>query len=316
MAGSSESTLGNRTRIHLIRVLRLAERQWGVVARWQLEQCGLSSAAISRWVASGRLHRIYPGVYAVGHRAICTEGRLLAAVLYAGPGAALSHASAASWWGLLSYLPSSTHVCSPVQRQSPKGVCVHRAKRIDRVMRHGIPVTPVARTLVDFASIAPLESVRKAVAEADYWRILDLSAIDALTGMGRAGSTRLKRALELHRPQYARTLSPLEDRFLDLCRRHRIPLPEVNLTVCGYKVDALWRAERVIVELDGRSAHGTDARMERDRGRELALRAGGCWVLRYSWRQVTREGPAVAEDVRRVLKTRGALEVGAGLSSP
>jgi Transcriptional regulator, AbiEi antitoxin len=100
-------------RIHFTRVLRLAEGQWGVIARWQLEQCGLSTAAIPRWVASGRLHRIYPGVYAVGHRAIPLEGQLLAAVLYAGPGAAVSHASAAHWWELIPHLPDTNPRLKP-----------------------------------------------------------------------------------------------------------------------------------------------------------------------------------------------------------
>lgn len=129
-------------RIAVTRVLRLAERQWGVIARWQLEQCGLSAAAISRWVASGRLQRIYPGVYAAGHRAIPVEGRLLAAILYAGPGAALSHSSAAHWWGFLPYLPETTHTTGPRRRRSIEEVRVHRAQRIERVMRRGVPVTP------------------------------------------------------------------------------------------------------------------------------------------------------------------------------
>jgi hypothetical protein len=105
MPGSTQSSPGNRERIAVTRVFRrvlqVAERQWGVIAGWQLEHCGVSRSAISRWAASGRLHRIYPRVYAVGHRAVCVEVRLLAAILYAGRGAALSHASAASWWGLL-----------------------------------------------------------------------------------------------------------------------------------------------------------------------------------------------------------------------
>src|SRR5215213_3749143 len=131
MARSTQSASGKRMPIALKRVLRLAERQWGVVARWQLEQHGLSAAAISRWAASGRLHRIYPGVYAVGHRAICTEGRLLAAVLYAGPGAALSHASAASWWNLVSYSPNSVHVCTPVRRRNQRRLLVHHRTELD-----------------------------------------------------------------------------------------------------------------------------------------------------------------------------------------
>jgi hypothetical protein len=209
----------------------LAERQWGVIGDWQLAQCGLSSSAISRWVASGRLHRIYPRVYAVGHTALCTEGKLLAAVLYAGPGAALSHSSAAHWWRLLSWVPDVIHVTSPRQRRSLAGVRVHRAQRLERVMHRELPVTPVARTLLDFASVAPLEAVRKAVAEADFLHLLDLGAIDEVTGTGRTGSAKLRRALSLHRPEYARTKSDLEVLFLDLCRRHRLPFPEVNVPI-------------------------------------------------------------------------------------
>jgi very-short-patch-repair endonuclease len=256
-------------------------------------------------VDAGRLHRIYPGVYAVGHRAICTEGRLLAAILYAGPGAALSHASAASWWELVSYVPDTTHVTSPHRRRSLAGVRVHGAGDFERVMHRGLPVTPVARTLLDFAAVASLEEVRKAVAEADFQRRLDLDSLGAVVGVGRVGSARLKRALTLHRPQYARTLSALEDRFLDLCRPHRIPMPEVNVVVCGYTVDAIWWRERVIVELDGDAAHGTSAQTARDRERDLALRAAGYSVLRYSWWQVTKSPAAVAADVRRTLKMRG-----------
>jgi very-short-patch-repair endonuclease len=253
-------------------------------------------------LASGRLHRIYPGVYAVGHRAIPLEGRLLAAVLYAGPGAALSHASATSWWGLIPWVPETIHVTSPRQRRSPNGVRVHRSTRLERVMHNGLPVTPVARTLLDFASLAPLEGVRKVVGEADFLKILDLDEIDRITGVGRPGSAKLRRALALHRPEYARTRSNLEDLFLDLCRRHRLAFPEVNVRVGAYTVDALWHTERVIVEVDGAHGHASYARMQRDRERDLALRRTGYTVLRYTWRQVTRQHAVVAADIRRALR--------------
>jgi very-short-patch-repair endonuclease len=287
-----------------MRVLQLAERQWGVVARWQLLELGLTPAAITRWIRSGRLHRIHPGVYSVGHSVVPLEGRLLAAILYAGPGAALSHASAAHWWGLIPYLPDTTHVTSSRQRRSLEGVRVHRAKRIERVMEKGIPVTPVSRTLLDFAADAPLGQVRKAVAKADFLHLLELEALDRLTGMGRAGSSRLNRALSLHRPEYARTRSPLEDAFLDLCRTHRLPFPEVNVAIGPYTVDALWREARLVVEVDGGDGHSSYAQMQSDRDRELYLRRRGHAVLRYSWRQVTTQEAAVAADVRQALNDR------------
>src|SRR5436190_449569 len=304
MPRSTQSASTPRMRIAPTRLLQLAEGQWGVVARWQLERCGLSAATISRWVAAGRLHRIYPGVYAVGNRAVPQEERLLAAVIYAGPGAALSHASAAHWWGFLPHLPNTTHVSSPKRRRSISGVRVHIPTRTERVMERGLPVTPVARTLLDFASVAPLENVRKAVKEADFRQHLDLAAIDEVTGVGRPGSAKLRRALALHRPEFARTKSDLEVLFLDLCRRDRLPFPEVNVDIGPYTVDALWRDERLIVEVDGGDGHASYGQMQRDRERDLYLRRAGHSVLRYSWWQVTRRPPVVAADLRRELRER------------
>lgn len=173
-------------------------------------------------------------------------------------------------------------------------------------MHRGLPVTPLAQTLLDFSSVAPLDRVRRAVAKADYLRVLDLAALDAVMGAGRAGSATLKHALLLHRPEYARTLSPAEDLLLDLCRHHRLPFPEVNVEVGPYTVDALWRDAWLIVEVDGRDAHGTVAQMRSDRERELWLRKEGFAVHRYSGVQVTvrRKSAAVAADIRHALKER------------
>jgi very-short-patch-repair endonuclease len=266
-------------------------------------------------LALGRRRQIAPdspSVYAVGHRAIPLEGRLLGAILYAGPGAALSYASATSWWSLMPSMPTITHVSSPRRRQSLREVQVHIPNRVERVLHKGLPVTPVAETLLDFASVAPLEGVRKAVAEAEFLKLLDLDAIDRLTVAGRPGSAKLKRALALHHPEYARTRSRLEDLFLDLCRRHRLPFPEVNVRVVGHTVDALWRTQRLIVELDGGDGYASYERMQRDRGRDLDLRRAGHTVLRYSWRQVTRERAAVAADIRHALRKRGGSNPRAG----
>ena len=293
-------------RIDEVGVLQLAERQWGVITRGQLTRSGLSAASISRWLRGGRLQRIHPRVYAVGHRALSTEGVLAAALLYAGPGAALSHASAAHWWGILPSLPRTVYACSPARRRSVPGVRVHGGQHLERALHRHLPVTTVARTLLDLASTSSFDVLRRAVAEADYLRLLDLDTIDAVLGRGRPGSRALRKALDHHRPQYARTSSQLEDRLLDLCISHAIHMPEVNVEVAGFRVDALWRRQWVIAEVDGRRAHGTPARMDRDRRRDLALRVAGYLVVRYTWRQVTAEPELVAADLRAAL-TRGAI---------
>ena len=103
---------------------------------------------------------------------------------------------------------------------------------------------------------------------------------------------------------WPRPLSVLEERFLALCESSGIVLPEVNETICGLKVDALWRDQRLVVELDGYAAHGGRAAIEQDRGRELRLRAAGYVVLRYTWQQVTGHPLQVTADLRAALAAR------------
>jgi hypothetical protein len=80
-------------------VAALAEAQYGVVARWQLRVVGLGDDGIDSRLAAGRLHRIHPSVFAVGHRVLSREARWLAAVLACGEGAVLSHRSALHFGG-------------------------------------------------------------------------------------------------------------------------------------------------------------------------------------------------------------------------
>lgn len=288
------------------RVALFADRQWGQVPRHQLRACGISSARIGRWVVEGYLHPSYPGVYGVGHTATGTEAQLAGALLYAGPGAMLSHETAAWWWGLTDRQPRAIHVstprvCSSLAGGARRPLQVHGRRSLDRIWHQRLPVTTIPQTLLDFASVASLRRVRRALAEAEFRRLLDFDALEPTLGRGRPGSTRLRRALEHHRPELAETRSVLEQRFVELCEIGGLPRPELNVKVCGLMVDALWRDQRVIVELDGRDAHGTPAQVARDHERDLRLRAAGFTVLRYTWRQITRLPDLVLADLRREL---------------
>ncbi len=259
---------------------------------------------VSRWLQDGHLHRLYPGVYAVGHRALSIEGRLAAALFHAGPGAMLSHATAAWWWGLWDAAPSRIHVSAPGRRRSVPGLAVHGRRRLERVWHSRLPVTTVAQTLLDLATDATPPVLRRALAEAEYRRLVTLDAVAAVARRGVAGSAVLNIALTRHCPELALTRSRLEERFLALCEAEAIPFPQVNATVCGLEVDALWEQQRTVVELDGGTAHGTPAAVERDRRRELRLRAAGYVVLRYSRGQVTTQPKAVAADLQKTLAAR------------
>lgn len=143
------------------------------------------------------------------------------------------------------------------------------------------------------------------MAEADYRRLVDLDDLSSLSTSGHRGSAALRRALASHRPELARTRSVLERRFLELCAAENIAWPEVNASVRGLMVDALWREQRVIVELDGHAAHSTGGQMERDRRRELILREAGYRVLRYTWSQVVDQPERVVRDLRLALSQGG-----------
>jgi very-short-patch-repair endonuclease len=281
-----------------VRVAAVAGRQFG---RVRVDQIDVTRTTIARWVQDGYLHPELPGVYAVGHAAGTTESKLAAAILYAGHGAALSHGTAAWWWGLLNHPPQMIHVSTPKRRKSRTGLCVHSRRDFDRVHRNGLPVTTVEQTLLDFAAGAERGLLRFAVAGADYAGLLDVAALDAVCRPGAAGSGRLRAALSVHRPELAQTRSDLERLLVELCEKHRLPLPQLNVYRHGWLVDAVWDEHRLIVELDGYKGHRTKAQLETDHRRDLELRCRGYVVLRYTWRQLTETPDAVALDIRRQL---------------
>jgi Protein of unknown function (DUF559) len=252
-------------------------------------------------VADGYLHQELPRVYAVGHRARSVEADLWAAVLYAGPGAMLSHATALWWRGLLDRRPWPLQVTTPRRCRSRRGIRVYGRRRCERSMHNGLPTTSVEQALLDFASVATLERVRHALANADYHKVLDVAALQVIAGSGRIGSTNLRRALERHEPKLAHTRSPLERLFLPLCERAGIPLPEVNVYIAGVLVDAVWREQRLVVELDGRDNHSSWAQIQGDRSKELIVRGAGYDVVRYGTLQLEEQADRVEVDLKTAL---------------
>jgi restriction endonuclease-like protein len=223
----------------------------------------------------------------------------MAAVLACGEGAALSHFSAAVVWGLLEASGQEVHVTAP-RRRRVKGIVVHEAPLDgERVRRAGIVVTTPARTLVDLADVAARRTLERAIDEADY---LDLDWSGAAPRHGRSGSGLLASVLAVHTPGSTRTRSELEELFLAFCEDRGFPRPEVNVCIEGYECDFVWREPRLIVETDGAAAHGTHRARERDRVRDAVLQVEGWRVIRVTWVRLLREGEALAEQLRRLLK--------------
>jgi hypothetical protein len=294
-----------RKRNGKVRVAARAGLQFGRIHARQLRALSIGLATVSRWTREGYLlPDDLPGVYAVGHAGRTVEGDLSAAILYAGHGAMLSHGTALWWYALLDHRPFAIDVSTPGRAAARRGITVHSRRQVERVWHKGLPVTTVAQALLDFAGRAPLHRVRYAVAQAEYHELLELEEVEDILGRGKPGSAKLRRALERHLPQLARTRSEMERVFLPLCERGGIPIPETNVTINGVLADAVWRDARVVVELDGLGGHRTRAQIEKDRKNDLRLRAAGYTVLRYTWHQITEESDTVLGDLRLALFTQ------------
>jgi very-short-patch-repair endonuclease len=287
-------------------IAALAARQGGVVSRNQLFGLGLSAAAIDHRLRSGRLHRIHHGVYAVGHRLVSTRGSHFAALL-AVDGSVLSHTTAAVVWDMRRYHESIVHltVAGDGGRDRRTGLRVHRcALAPDESTSHeGLAVTTPERTLLDLAPLVSLATLDQCLVKSVSLGRFDAGVLEGLIARSprRAGVPALRQLLIEWDGRSAPARSALEVQFSELCRRARLSRPDVNSRIEGFEVDFGWPAQRLIVEVDGYAFHGGPAAFERDRARDAALTLAGWRVLRFTWRQVTREPERVAAVIRRSL---------------
>jgi predicted transcriptional regulator of viral defense system len=290
-------------------IAALAQRQHGVVARAQLVGLGLGRGAIGHRLECGRLHPLHRGVYAVGYRALSREARWIAAVLASGPGAVLSHRSAAALWGLRVATGVRADVTVPRKLESRTGIAPHHAVLApDEVtVVRGIPVTTSARTLLDLAGAVAPRHLERAINDAEVLRLADALSLDELVRRHprRRGVAALRRILADGRVGATVTRSELEDRFLPFLDRERIPRPEVNapLRLGGswIEADCMWRAQRLVVELDGYATHATRAAFDHDRARDRALQAAGWRVVRVTWRHLADKPATLAAQLRALL---------------
>lgn len=297
-----EPVIGAQSRTRRIdeAIAALASRQHGVVARRQLIALGLGRRAIAHRLECGRLHLIHRGVYAVGHPVLSVRGRWMAAVLAAGPGAVLSHRSAAALWAVRWTERADIEVTAPRQVEPRPGLHPHRAVlSADEVtVVDGIPTTTPARTLLDLAAVVSRQALERALDEAEMLRLPGPhELLDRYPG--RRGAATLRTVLLTSRsPTPTRT--ELEDRFLTFLDDWGFDRPDVNSIIEGLEVDAVWREARLIVELDGFATHGTRRGFERDRERDRRLTAAGWRVIRLTWRQL-EHGEALARELRALL---------------
>lgn len=285
-----------------------AERQHGVVARRQLLALGLGEDAIDTRVRLGHLRVLHRGVYALGNGPPNLRSQWMAAVLACGKQAVLSHGSAACLWGLARPRRSPIDVTNLQGSRGPAGIRLHRSKLAsdERTVEARIPVTSVARTLLDLAEVLGKNALQQAFEEADRLKLLRMPELERVCSRAgrRKGLVALRR-LMADATEPVTTRSPLEDRFAEFCREHLadLPTPLTNVSILDHEVDAYWPSHRLVVEMDSWEHHSHRAAFERDRARDAAMQAAGYRVLRYTHRRLEAEPATVASELRAILTT-------------
>jgi hypothetical protein len=277
----------------------LARKQYGRVAGWQLRPMGVGSRAIEHRVSTGRLHRLYRDVYAVGAVVDTRRGRWMAAVLACGPDAVLSYYDAGRLQGILRGAGAGAiHVTVPRSRAGHEGIRVHRVRSLDprdhgRI--HNIPVTSLGRTLLDLAEVLSPRRLALAIEEAERLRIFDLAEIQATIerNRGRRGAQPLLAGCRTALEEAQHTRSSLERELLEACRDAGLPLPAMNVSVEDEMVDGHWPGTNLIVELQSWEWHRTRQALHRDSAKALKLEAAGYRVLPVTSR-------TLAEFIRRL----------------
>jgi very-short-patch-repair endonuclease len=253
------------------------------------------------------LIRVYRGVYAVGHLQCNPINRAHAALLAGGPRCGLAGAAAMVLWGQWRRWPDPLEIVIAENRR-PSGLVVRHSKTLlkrDITVVDGLRVTSAARTVLDMAPRLSESQLTRAVNDLRLKKVLSMPALaDVVDRNPRYAGAPLLRPL-IETAQREPTRSELEDAFLKLMRKYHLPMPEINVHVAGYRIDALFPDHRLVVELDGWGSHKSRYAFNRDRRQDAdILAATGMPTVRLPYDDTLKRHAETAERLRRLLRRR------------
>lgn len=287
----------------------LAAGNDGVFTRRQALSAGLSAKQIRTRCATGAWEEVYPRTFRVAGAPLTDRLRLRAALAFAGAGSVLARRTAGVSWGLDGVVAHKPEILVPYARhpRHPAVVVIRtmRLERDDTTLRSGLPVTTVARTIVDLAAVLDDEGIENVIQSARRLRLTSIDAVAtklaSLDGPGRSGAGRLRRVLQ-HLDGRAPSESPLEVKVARALRSTDLRPPVAQHCVSTpqgvFRVDFAWPAERVALECDGRAYHGD---FDADRRRWSSLASAGWRIVFATWREASRDPGVVVARVRAAL---------------
>ena len=282
------------------RAWELAERDHWVVTHAELIAVGYTASAIKHRLRKGRLHRQARGVYSVGTPVLSELGRLMVAIKQCGPGAVLSHLTAAVLWEIWRTAPAQVHVTVPPDRNPrPSGVRVLRRELPEgaRTLRERVPLTTVLQTLIDCAPNRARPELERMINQADARGLLRADALhDAVRARTEPGARRICAILD--EDAFVLTESELERLFVPIAIRAGLGKPLTQQWIGGYRHDFYFPVHDLVVEVDGLRYHRTPLQQRRDLEKEHALAALSITCRRFSYWQVARQPSYVEKTLR------------------
>jgi hypothetical protein len=295
----------------------LLDFQSRIVARRQAVRHGVTRAAVARRTKSGAWQRLHRGTYATFSGVPSREARLWAALLRAGPGAVLSHETAAEVHRITDKPASKIHVTVPAQRNPARrgpirGVVIHRSRNVasEPLPPWQLPRTPIAETVLDLVESA------KSTDDAFSWLTQAIGRNLVNPGMLREALAARKRMR--HRPWLIEALtdvadgvmSPIELRYVrDVERAHGLPRArrQVRRELDGgvRYLDNFYEAFRLCVEIDGRLSHPPEQKWrDADRDSDNLFR-DDVQTIRLGLRHVTSDRCLQAAKLAALFIRRG-----------
>jgi len=292
-----------------------------VASTAELTDSGFTYSKIKNWYQRGRLVKVLRGVYSLGRDIEATDAAFRAALLFSGPGSALTGRSAAEKWGLVK---SSDSIPRVIEVATPSGKS-RKTKGCSRALRNtvitvirrplepgdirskdGLQLVRPALALIDLAVKAGEREVFFAFLEACRLRLFDERDLKYCFRRlaGKRGAKKLAPCLELWVPELKRIRSVLEGWFLLEWVERRLPMPEVNARTFGIEVDFFWACAGVILELDGDAFHSDPVQKRRDLERQRHLESRGMVVIRMTYKEFAANPAAAIDRIGDLLENR------------
>lgn len=299
------------------RIAALAAANDNIVDRAELLGLGATDKSIGTRCRRRQLRTLHAGVYLFGAAEPTWRQRVRAGTRAAGPSSMAASGTVLALRELDGAIEGQVEVIVPRDGSPrPRGVRVHRPRRA--VLRphfvDGIPVAPIERALLDYASGASVELVERVVESALLKRLTTEAriwlTIAEFSSFGCRGTTRLKGVM-MNRPDGKPARSVLEILVLDVLRKAGVPLPTRNhdVTVDGKvvgEIDLAWIARMFALEADGAAFHSTSTQRKKDKARQQKLEALGWVFLRVTWFDLVTRPEWIVSEVRAMLGVSSA----------